>query len=243
MFDQAWFYLVVLFIAIITVALVYFYKKKKVDLSAVISIYVFGAILIFTVGLSWLSLLLIFFIAGNIISRYGYYVKKELSVEEKVRTAKNVWGNGGAALVFAIAYWVTTNPLALIGYLGAVAAATADTFSTEVGQVHSKFPRLITKPKQRVAAGTSGGVSFFGLLAALVGSFIISATVLFFNQNLTLVALGTLAGFIGCNIDSILGATLESKYKSFNKHVVNLTASFFAGFILILISFWLGLVF
>ena len=231
-----WIETVILLLLVVTLTLIYFYRKGKVNLSAIISVYVFGFILIFTVGLYWLSLLIIFFIVGNIVTKYGYAEKKRRMINEKVRTLKNVWGNGGSALIFAIVYALTLNELALIGFLGAVAAATADTFSTEIGQVHSKFPRLITKPKKQVLAGTSGGVSLLGLLASLLGAFIVSVVVLFFNTNIFLVIIGTIAGFIGCNIDSLLGATLEVKYRWFDKHVVNLTASFLAGVIAILIA-------
>ncbi|MFH1445206.1 MAG: DUF92 domain-containing protein [Nanoarchaeota archaeon] len=236
-----WIETVILLVILVTAVMLYFYKKGKVDISAMVSVYVFGFILVFTVGLSWLSLLIVFFIMGNVVTRYGYKIKKKYRIEEKVRTFKNVWGNGGASLIFAIVYFLTSNELALIGFLGAVAAATADTFSTEIGQVHSKFPRLITKPTKTVLAGTSGGVSLAGLAASVLGAFSVSVITVFFTADILLVILGTVVGFIGCNIDSLLGATLEADYGWFNKHVVNLTASFSAGFIAILIVILMGL--
>jgi len=235
-----WLEAVILLILVVTIALIHFYRKRKVDLTAIISIYVLGFVLIFTIGLSWLSLLIAFFILGNLVTKYGYSVKKDRSINEKVRTISNVWGNGGAALIYAIVYALSGNGLAIIGYLGAVAAATADTFSTEMGQVHSRFPKLIINPWKKVVAGTSGGVSGSGLLASLFGAVVISMIPLFFNMNPLLVLVGTLAGFIGCNIDSLLGATFEAKYRWFNKHVVNLTASFLAGIAAILLGILLG---
>jgi uncharacterized membrane protein len=57
------------------------------------------------------------------------------------------------------------------------AAVAADTFSSELGILSKSTPRLITSPTLRkVAPGTNGGVTLLGLLAGLLGAFIIAVT-------------------------------------------------------------------
>merc|ERR1711881_784699 len=56
------------------------------------------------------------------------------------------------------------------------AAVAADTFSSELGILATSKPRLITAPWRVVAPGTNGGVTATGIMAGLIGSFIIAVT-------------------------------------------------------------------
>ncbi len=229
------FYLITLIIAVVFI--LYAYWKGKIDNSALISSGVIGFIVLFSLGDRWpyLWLILVFFFVGNIVTKYRYSKKERRSVAEGTRTWKNVFGNGGAATIFAIFYWLTGNEILLLAFIGAMATASGDTFATEVGQAHEKEPRLITNFK-RVRVGTSGGVSVHGLIAALIGAGVISFVALILSQNLLTFVIGILAGFIGCNADSLFGATIERK--RLDKHMINFLGTLSGGISAMILSYF-----
>ena len=165
---------------------------------------------IFTDG-RWFLVLLLFFILGGVSTRYKQDYKRSLGIIQGTRDYGNVLGNGLIALCMAIGY--VFNPIFLIGFLGAVAAATADTLATEIGDTSNRHPRLITNFKP-VRPGTNGAVSPLGEISALLGSAIIAlfgaSMGLHIDIVLTYIAVVS-GGFIGANFDSLLGATLEDK--------------------------------
>ncbi|MDO9097503.1 MAG: DUF92 domain-containing protein, partial [Candidatus Methanoperedens sp.] len=130
-----------------------------------------------------------------------------------VRGYKNVFSNSLAALSLAIIYGIYPSHglVILAAYLGSVATATGDTLASEIGETCNEEPRMITTLK-KVRAGTDGAVSFLGEGAAFFGSLVIAllAFVLIKNDFGLIVAV-TAGGFIGTNIDSVLGATLQQK--------------------------------
>jgi uncharacterized membrane protein len=78
-------------------------------------------------------------------------------------------------------YYAWGSDLALVGLVANYAAVAADTFSSELGILSSQTPRLITSLSLRkVARGTNGGVTLWGLVAGLMGSLVIvTATMAF----------------------------------------------------------------
>src|SRR5205085_12699885 len=79
--------------------------------------------------------------------------------------------NGGVVAPLALAYGLAPSLGASLSaaFLGALGAATADTWATEVGVLSTSQPRLITTRKP-VTAGASGGVTWLGSLAAAAGA-------------------------------------------------------------------------
>jgi uncharacterized protein (TIGR00297 family) len=215
------------------------YVKGKIDSSAVLASGLVGFLVMFSLSDKWflIYLVLAFFALGNLVTRYRFSVKAEYKVAEGVRTFLNVFGNGGAATIFSVIFFFSHLPFMLFGVLGAMATATADTFATEVGQAHERKPRMITNLK-KVEVGTSGAVSSHGLAASLVGAFLVSLIPAFFGFGLLVVAVGTLAGFLGCVVDSFIGATLEKKLM--DTHLTNFIATFFGGVFAILLGVSLG---
>ena len=70
--------------------------------------------------------------------------------------------------------------------------------------------RMITTMK-KCEAGLNGGFSPNGQIAALVGSTIIAVLAFVSEQNLELAALVAIIGWLGCQVDSVLGAVLENR--------------------------------
>lgn len=101
------------------------------------------------------------------------------------------------------------------------AAVAADTFSSELGILSKSPPRLITSPTLRVVPpGTNGGVTLTGLLAGVLGAFIIAVTSALFvpfcaeswsipERGLFVVAV-TVCGTLGSLLDSLLGGLLQA---------------------------------
>ena len=92
---------------------------------------------------------------------------------------------------------------------------------------------------QSVPAGTNGGMSPTGTVAALIGAIIISIIGVIFSpedstiSNINLLLMLTLIGWLGCQVDSLLGALLENR-GYLGKHSVNFLATFSGSLIAII---------
>jgi uncharacterized protein (TIGR00297 family) len=201
-------------------------KIKLANLSGVLSGILMGLLIVSFTDFRWFLLMLLFFILGGAFTKYKYGYKRAIGIAEGeggARGYKNVFGNGLAALVFAIAFGIIGNRLILVAYLGAVATATGDTLASEIGQTYRKLPRLITD-LTKVPHGTDGGVTILGEFAALGGAAAVSiASVLLGVGSPGTLIPTILGGFFGTNFDSILGATFEREH-----YLTNSSVNFFA---------------
>jgi len=112
-------------------------------------------------GADWVALLLFFFISSTALSAWRSAEREQrtggLIEKGGRRDAVQVLANGGAFAVAAVLSTLgDTGTWQAIG-AGAIAAATADTWSTEVGTVLGGTPRLISalarfRPARRVAS-------------------------------------------------------------------------------------------
>jgi uncharacterized protein (TIGR00297 family) len=232
------YFMLTVFVAVFIMFFVYW--RGKIDLSALIASGIVGFLVLFSLGDYWplIYVILVFFGVGNFITRYRHSVKKRYRVEEGVRTSRNVFGNGGAATVYSILFFITGLPVILLGVVGAMATASADTFATEVGQAHEKNPRLITNLR-KVKVGRSGAVSVPGLIASFIGAAVISLIPLFAGVDWSLFSIGTFAGFLGCIVDSFIGATIERR--KVDKHMTNFIATTVGGLVAILLGCYFGI--
>ena len=192
------------------------FRAKTADLSGLFSAALVGIILLVFAapyGPSWFLLMLTFFILGSAATKYKFEYKKRIGVEQGkggARGYRNVFSNGISAAAAAVLFGVFQQPIFVVMYVGCVASATADTLASEIG-VTGGIPRLITTLKQ-VPIGTNGGITVTGETVSFLGSFAISVVAMLLNIiTPQMMAICTLAGFIGTNIDSVLGATFENK--------------------------------
>lgn len=230
------------------------YKLNAMDLSGALSGVLMGVLMIVFGGINWFLLLLVFFFLGALFTKYKYAYKKSIGVAEAnqgTRGYKNAFGNCLVSLIFVVAYGAIGNTevpyighvdksIFLIGYLSSMAIATGDTLASEIGSTYRGQPRMITT-FQKVKAGTDGAVSVLGEAAALFGSIVIA--VLAIPLGLTgpdmtsMVLMTALGGFVGTNLDSILGATLQ-KRKILSNAGVNLFATLI-GSLLTMLSYYI----
>jgi len=167
------------------------------------------------VGVGWrgLLLLLAFLVSGSLLTRGGGR-----------RNARQVLANGGvAAMAALLGSWPA--------FAGAVAAAAADTWATEIGAHSPTPPRLITSGAP-VPPGANGGVTLLGTCGGVLGAAVIGALFLLLGPRATdpgsahpgwgaVVVAG--AGVLGMLCDSLLGATLQgSEDKWLDNDGVNL---------------------
>ena len=124
------------------------------------------------------------------------------------------------ATIFALLYPLSHSMLTLVGFVGSISAATADTLATEIGLLYAHQPRLITNLRRRVPTGTSGGVSTLGFYATLLGSFFIWLPTFLLGSSLPFDALQKrlllvviAGGFAGSILDSVLGASIQGLHK------------------------------
>lgn len=177
-------------------------------------------------GLAWAVLLVLFFVSSSLLSFFkaSDTVKQraaEMFDKGGTRDAWQVVANGGiAALVAFLSYWYPLD-FFLGAFLGALGAATADTWATEIGVLSKQQPRLISTFAP-VQAGTSGGITALGSGAALIGALSIGLCAAFMSAVIvdarlagsapTLVLPALIGGTAGSLTDSLLGATVQAGY-------------------------------
>ncbi|MGZ3753952.1 MAG: DUF92 domain-containing protein [Mucilaginibacter sp.] len=191
------------------------FTTKKLTLTGAITGAVVATLIYKGIGNIGIAMLAFFFIAGSWATGWQHAKKITLGtveLDKGRRTAGQVLANGGmAALLSAFAwYFPGQRPLVAIMVAGSLAAATADTLSSELGTIYGRrFYNVLTFKKD--TRGLDGVISLEGTLAGLVGAIFIT----------TIYAMGfgwgpptrwiIIAGFTGNLADSILGAWLERK--------------------------------
>jgi uncharacterized protein (TIGR00297 family) len=177
---------------------------------------VLGAILIGTpvfgfAGAVGTAALLGFFISSSALSK-AFRSRKVQVEEEYAKTGTRDLGqalaNGGVAGLAAVLLGVTGDERYALAMLGALVAANADTWATELGVLSRSPPRLVTTLRQ-VAPGTSGAVSGVGMLAATAGAAFVGLVAALAGARWSLVPWLVLAGVVGSLVDSFLGATVQ----------------------------------
>ena len=209
------------------------YYARAADSDAVLSATIICLLVILFAGPAWFALLLAFYLLGGGFTKYGYAYKHKLGIAQSkggVRGYKNVYSNSLVPLAMAICYGIYGSDMFVFAFIGAVATANGDTLASEIGQTSKSKPRMITT-MQVTEVGVDGGITPLGEAAALAGSIIIgllaAATGMTGGYG---VLAGTIAGLMGTNFDSLLGATLQQRGYLTNNGV-NLFATLFGALI------------
>lgn len=213
------------------IALISYYFKLLSD-SGSIAVFLLASIIYGVGGWTWTIPILTFFISSSVLSKFGKNQKMKLKDafdKTDKRDAGQVAANGGVAGCLVLLWYLFPDWTDLyLFYVASIAAVTADTWGTEIGTMMKGRPRSIISLKS-VEIGTSGGVSFAGIAGGIIGASLIvlsayaaSGSIMSEQNILKLVT----CGLIGSLIDSILGATLQSQYRTIDgalteKTVVN----------------------
>ena len=181
------------------------------DSAGTIAATIIGLTIIFAGGIGWFAILLIFLLLGIAATKYRYKYKERKGLHERgngMRKARNVLANGMIPVVTAVLAPVFSRGEMAVPFAAALAVATADTFASEFGVLSNRV-YLITS-LQRTDVGTNGGVSWRGEGAALLGALAIALpAILLLELQLIWLPFIVAVGFLGCQVDSLLGATLQ----------------------------------
>jgi uncharacterized protein (TIGR00297 family) len=164
-------------------------------------------------GWAWAAVLIVFFVTSSALSRFKHAAREARigRIVEKgdERDAVQVLANGGVFAASALLATATEGSVWAVAALGALAAATADTWATEVGTLAGGLPRSIVSFKP-LPAGTSGGITLPGTLASLVGASFVTGVACFTGIRAAPGAV-FLGGVLGSLADSLVGATVQER--------------------------------
>jgi uncharacterized protein (TIGR00297 family) len=197
------------------------YKLRLLTASGSLASFGVGMVIGVFGSVQWLILLIAFAIVGFLVTRFRMEIKTQRGLQEGKkgeRTWRNVVANSLVPAAVAVGTYAMgfqgTEEAGLI-YLTSIGVAASDTIASELGVLSAKT-RLITDMRP-VAPGTNGGVSVQGTFWAFMGSLFAAAigwAIIFPGTWPTWeILVPIVLGFVGCNIDSLIGATWERSGK------------------------------
>ena len=189
---------------------------------AILGVLVWG-----TLGWRGYLIVIIYFVVGSGLTFVKMEQKESEGIAEErsgMRGAGNVWSSALTATICAIATLfspVEYKYLFVLGYVASFCTKLSDTTASEVGKAYGKTTYLITNLKS-VPRGTEGAVSLEGTLAGTLASVVLAAIAWIIGLiNPIGVVWCVVAAFIATTIESLIGATLESRFAWLTNDLVN----------------------
>jgi uncharacterized protein (TIGR00297 family) len=219
--------------------------KKLLTPAGLFHAWLLGVIIWGCLGWQGYAAVMFYFLVGSAVTSVGKAQKEAEGIAEKrsgARGPENVWGSALTATLCALAVFSLSVfgesgqiiegtgkmpvpqdfiSLLLLGYAASLSTKLADTTASEIGKAYGKRTFLITT-LQPVPRGTEGAVSLEGTLAGVGASIAIALVAWAVGLiNLTGIAFCVIAAFIATNIESVIGATVQSKFEWLTNEVVN----------------------
>jgi uncharacterized protein (TIGR00297 family) len=223
--------------------------KKLLTPAGLVHAWILGVILWGTLGWRGYGLMMFYFLVGSAATRIGMAQKEAAGIAEKrsgARGPENVWGSALVATLCALGTYTLLSfganwsyaaaSFLLLGYVASMSTKLADTCSSEVGKAYGQRTFLITT-LQPVARGTEGAVSLEGTLAGVVAAAAIATLgwALGLIQVLD-IAICVMAAFVATNLESVIGATLQSRISWLTNEVVNVINTLIGAVVAILLA-------
>ena len=163
-------------------------------------------------GTSWAAMVIAFFVSSTLLGRIRADVRARrigaIVAKGGPRDARQVLANGGLFAAAALGHLLHPSNSWLAAGGGALAAAAADTWATEVGSLASRAPRDILRWRP-VPPGTSGGVTVVGTMASAAGALFVGAMAVLAGWLWPAVIGTVVGGIVGAFADSILGSAVQ----------------------------------
>lgn len=189
---------------------------KKLTIPAAITGGLLSSFIYLGAGFSGIIIMAAFFMIGVWVTSWKLDVKLKTGLAETgkgKRTAGQVFANAGLPAIMGLTYWLlpSLHLHTSLMIASCFSAATADTVSSELGNVYgSRFYNILNLKKDE--KGSNGVVSLEGSLLGLAGSIIIALLYNVFNTGeIRSFVIIVIAGTVGNIADSVCGATLERK--------------------------------
>ena len=193
---------------------------------------------------TWLVILVVFLFVGSMATKWRFEEKRALSIQESnegARGWRNVMANGAAASLVAVLAWFGEGDWYFLAVACSVSVALSDTLASEIGSLDPRTRSIITL--EAVPPGTNGGMSPTGTAAALLGALLIATVAVLlapvYGEPMSVASIFvvvTIVGWLGCQVDSILGELLENK-GYIGKHAVNFLATLSGAAMAVVVAF------
>ncbi|NET56898.1 MAG: TIGR00297 family protein [Symploca sp. SIO2E6] len=222
--------------------------KKLLTPAGYLHAWVLGVLIWGTLDWQGYLVVMFYFLVGSGVTRIGMLQKEAAGIAENrsgTRGPENVWGSALTGTICALGTLLLGTPyrqLLLLGYVASFATKLSDTSASEVGKTYGKRTFLITTLKP-VAPGTEGAVSLEGTLAGIVASAALSVIGWGVGLiDLTGIAFCATSALIATNLESVIGATLQSEFDWLTNEVVNIINTLIGAIAaVLLLLIWQGL--
>ena len=230
-FPNSW--LVAVGLNTVLLGIVWLLPKKLLTTAGIFNAWLLGVLIWITLGWSGYVVVCVYFVVGSAVTRIGMAEKEAAGIAEKrsgARGAENVWGSAFTAALCALGIGIIDalgsnqpilSSLLLLGYVASFCTKLSDTCASEVGKAYGKRTFLITT-LQPVSRGTEGAISLEGTVAGIFASVVLAIL----GWSLSLIDVWgivwcVLAAFIATNLESLIGATLQSRWQWLTNELVN----------------------
>lgn len=233
----------------VLLSIVWFLPKKLLTPAGIFHAWILGVLVWGCLGWRGYAVVVFYFLVGSGITRVGMAQKEAAGIAEKrsgARGPENVWGSALTGALCAVSSFVVPFvlptevsiwvPLLRLGYVASFSTKLADTCSSEIGKAYGQRTFLITT-LQPVPRGTEGAVSLEGTIAGIVAS--VAIALVGWGVGLIplwQVAICVVAAFMGTNIESVIGATLQSRFAWLTNEVVNILNTLIGAIVAVLLA-------
>jgi uncharacterized protein (TIGR00297 family) len=215
-------------------AIAWFVPKKLLTTSGLIHAWALGILIWGCLSWQGYAVVLFYFLMGSAVTKIGIAQKEAEGIAEKrsgARGPENVWGSAFTAALCAVGIWfcsVFSPPstdllmrLLALGYVASFSTKLSDTCASEIGKAYGQRTFLITT-LHPVPRGTEGAISLEGTVAGIIASVAIALV----GWAVGLITLGgvvicIVAAFIATNVESLIGATLQTQIQWLSNELVN----------------------
>ncbi|MEM6730031.1 MAG: DUF92 domain-containing protein [Myxococcota bacterium] len=162
----------------------------------------------------WLAPVVYLLVSSSLVSSV---VRKRytnpFSASEGARGLGQIAAKGIPSMVCGLVFAVTGDQIWFFVMLTVVATASSDTFASAIGALDEaetvpSLPSFVAVPK-----GMSGGISLYGTIAAFIATIPVAAFVLAGGGKVAEFLVVIVMGFVGANLDSVLGTTMQALYR------------------------------